>query len=74
MWVWPSLGFAWGLALAIIVGPFLAIFGLIAVYILTQEEHRAETLIGAALGVAAGLALFATLGGIGQTPHLRLGP
>jgi len=75
MWVWPAIGFAWGLALAIVLGPLLGVLGIIGAYLLADEEHRAETVVGTALGTAAGLAVLVMLPGIASTPvgDLRLG-
>jgi flagellar motor component MotA len=74
MWVWPAVGFAWGLALAIIVGPFLAMLGIIGAFIFADAENRALVVIGTVIGIAAGLGLVATLSDVSQASQLRFGP
>jgi len=76
MWVWPAIGFAWGLGLAIVLGPFLGVFGIVGAFLLADDEHRAETVIGTALGTAAALGVLLMLPGIASTPvgDFRLGP
>lgn len=54
MWVWPAIGFASGLGLAIAFGPFLGVFGIVCAFLLADQEHRAETVVGAALGQPPG--------------------
>jgi len=76
MWVWPAIGFAWGFALAIVLGPLLAVFGIVGALVLADQEHRAETVVGTALGTALGLGVLIMLSGMGSTPlaDFRLGP
>jgi MFS superfamily sulfate permease-like transporter len=74
MWVWPAIGFAWGFAAPIAFGP-LGLFAVVGAFILGDKEHRAETVIGTALGTLAGLTVLAMLPGVASTllGDLRLG-
>jgi len=53
----------------------VGLFGIVGAFLLADQEHRAETVVGTALGTAAGLAVLMLLPGIGSTPagDLRLG-
>jgi hypothetical protein len=75
MWVWPAIGFAWGFAAPIVLGPFLGLFGVVGAFILADKEHRAEIVVGTALGTVAGLAVLIMLPGMASSPlrDLRLG-
>jgi Na+-driven multidrug efflux pump len=75
MWVWPAVGFACGFSLAIVLG-LLGVLGIVGAFLLANEEHKAETVIGTALGTAAGLGVLLMLPGIASTllGDVRLGP
>ena len=74
MWVWPAIGFAWGLGLAIVVGPLLAVLGIIGAFIFSDDENRPLVVTGTVMGIIAGLCLLATVSDISQTSQLRFGP
>jgi len=73
MWVWPAVGFAWGFALTIVVGPLLAMLGIVGAFIFADDENRALIVTGTVTGIAAGLCLLATVLDISQASQLRFG-
>ena len=71
MWVWPALGFACGLSVAILGFYFAAVGALVSV-IFSSNEHRAETLLAAVLGMAAGFGLLAVVSDVSQASDFRM--